>query len=262
MAKSLATDPSRPIEVIEISLDSFASVRAGAAAFLKKTDKLNVFVANAGVMACPYGKTADGFETQFGTNHLGHFLLFHHLKPALLAGAASSPDFASRVIVVSSSGHRMVKDGIRFTDYNFEEPDSYDVWQAYGQSKLANVYFANEIDRKYGTEGIHALSLHPGSITTPLQRHIADNEWAQAIRNSPAYVAVRKSTEQGAATTVWAAIAKEWEGKGGKHLDNVQESVPVQEGANAGMGGYAPLAYNPEGEARLWADSLRMCGLN
>lgn len=131
VASSIATDPSRPIGVIEMVLDSLASIKAGAASLLEKTDTLNILINNAGVMATPAGKTADGFETQFGTNHLGHFLLFQLLRPALVASAAGSPDFASRVISVSSTGHRMIP-SIRFDDLNWDGPGAYDKWQAYG----------------------------------------------------------------------------------------------------------------------------------
>ncbi|KAG7146990.1 Oxidoreductase calI like protein [Verticillium longisporum] len=140
-----------PIHAIELRLDSFASVRAAAKAFHDKGDKLNLLILNAGVMATPEWKTEDGFEAQFGTNHLGHFLLFQLLKPDLLA--ASTPDFQSRVVSVASSAHRYSK--VRLDDLNFEK-DPYEPWTAYGQSKTANIYFANEVERRYGSKGLHA----------------------------------------------------------------------------------------------------------
>jgi len=136
-----------PVVAIEMRLDSLASVRAAARVFLAQSSKLNLLICNAGVMATPEEKTEDGFEIQFGTNHLGHFLLFQLLKPALLA--ATVPYFESRVISVASSAHRLGQ--VRLHGLNFgQEP--YNTWAAYGQSKTANIYFANEIERRYGSK--------------------------------------------------------------------------------------------------------------
>jgi len=147
------------VELIEMNQSSLASVRKGAAEVLKKSGgKLNIFVANAGIMAGPYAVTQDGFEAQFGTNHLSHFLLFQLIKDALLAG--STAEFNSRVVVLSSSGHLITAPKIG--DYGFQDGKIYDGWAAYGQSKTANIWMANEIERQYGDRGLHALSLHPG----------------------------------------------------------------------------------------------------
>lgn len=259
IAKSIATDSTRPVKVVEVELDSFASVKAGAADFLKKSgNKLNILICNAGVMAAPEGRTKDGFETQFGTNHLGHFLLFQLLKPALLA--ATTPDFNSRVISLSSSGHRM--GGIHFGNINLtEKSDPYDPWKAYGQAKTANIYFANEIDRRYGSKHLHALSLHPGVIQTELGRHVADDPLMKEIGSDPEMQKLSKSIPQGAATSVWAAIGKEWEGKGGRFLSDVAEDGPVAPNANMVAAGYAPHAYDTEAAKRLWIESLDMVGM-
>ena len=142
VAKDISTsNPGQVVEVIKMELDSFDSVRAAVADFLNKTKKLNILINNAGVMACPEGRTQDGFETQWGTNVLGHFLLFQLLKDTL--SASSSPQFASRVVSVSSSGHRI--SGIHFDNYNLDKDpsDTYDPWKAYGQSKTGNIYLAN-----------------------------------------------------------------------------------------------------------------------
>ncbi|OLN92160.1 Retinol dehydrogenase 12-like protein 1 [Colletotrichum chlorophyti] len=241
------------VEVIKLDLGSLESVRQGAKEFLSKSDKLNVLINNAGVMACPRGKTAEGFETQFGTNHLGHFLLFNLLKPTLLA--SSTPAFNSRVVALSSLAHR---DGvINFDDLNFDRTEYHD-WSAYGQAKLANILFANELDRRYGAKGLHALSVHPGVIVSPLQRHRAD---FQEMMKSPAIAAFLKSTAQGAATSVWAATAKEWEGKGGRYLEDVSEAEAVPPDAPQGSPGYSKLAYDPPAEKRLWLESLKLVGL-
>ncbi|KAK3077247.1 hypothetical protein LTS18_010829 [Coniosporium uncinatum] len=243
------------VEHITMDLGSLESVRAGANEFLSKESKLNVLVCNAGVMATPYGKTVDGFETQFGTNHLGHFLLFELVKDALLAG--STPDFNSRVVCVSSSGHRGAP--VQFGDYNWEKAE-YSPWGGYGQAKTSNIYMANEIERRYGSKGIHGFSLMPGGIMTGLQIHVPESmlkTWdTEDVRN------FMKSPEQGAATQVWAAVGKLWEGKGAKYLEDCAEAGPVDEGTNVPGGpGYAKWAFNEEGERRLWEDSMKMVGL-
>ncbi|OHE92533.1 short-chain dehydrogenase [Colletotrichum orchidophilum] len=242
------------VEVIKLDLGSLESVRQGAKTFLSKSDKLNVLVNNAGVMACPKGKTVDGFETQFGTNHLGHFLLFQLLKPTLLA--SSTPSFNSRVISVSSSGHRGGR--INFEDFNFDHTVEYQPWAGYGQAKLANILFANELDRRYGAKGLHALSLMPGGIETPLQRHSPE---ISVMIKDPHIAKIMKSTAQGAATSVWAAVAKEWEGKGGKYLENCAEAEQVAPEAGMLAPGYAPTAFDPAAEKKLWIESLKMVGL-
>ena len=248
VASELSTDPARPVQLIEMSLDSFASVRKGAADFLAQESKLHISINNAGVMATPEGKTADGFEQQFGTNHLGHFLLFQLLEPALLAGA--TPEQPSRVIVVSSTGHRQVK-ALDFDNLDFLQTP-YNPWLAYGNSKLANIYFANELTRRYQDQNLIGLSLHPGSIKTPLQRHVDDDTMVKSATSTPEYQAQLKSVEQGAATTVWAAVGKEWMDRGGVYLENVGEAGPVEPKGPPYRPGYSPAAYKPEDERRLW----------
>lgn len=239
------------IEHLHLELDSLESVRAAAEEFLRRSKKLDVIVNNAAVMACPEGATKDGFETQFGTNYLGHFLLFELLRPTLLA--SSTPDFNSRVVSVSSSGHRAST--VLFDDLDLKK-GGYQPWKAYGQAKTANIWLALEIERRYGSQGLHANALHPGGIWTPLQRHnpgmkekYGDNEEVQKYM---------KSTEQGAATSVYAAISRDWEGRGGKYLENCTESQP-HDGISSD--GYAPHAYDATGAQRLWELSLKLVGL-
>lgn len=247
-------EPGR-VELLKIDLNSLDSVRAAAQTFLEKSKTLNALVNNAGIMATPQGKTADGFESQFGTNHLAHFLLFQLLKPILLA--SSTPEFNSRVVIVASSGHRA--GGVRFGDYGFEQTP-YSPWAAYGQSKTSNIYMANEIERRYGARGLHALSLHPGGIMSGLQKHLPES--AQKDWNSNQEIVLyMKSAAQGAATSVFAALSKEWEGRGGRYLENCAESPPVPKGHKQTDAGYVPHAYDEEGEKRLWVDSLRMVGV-
>jgi NAD(P)-dependent dehydrogenase (short-subunit alcohol dehydrogenase family) len=252
-----------PVHLVILDQESLDSVRAGAKEILEKSGgKINVVINNAGVMATPKGLTKDGLETQFGTNHVAHFLLFELLKPALLA--SSTPDFQSRVISVSSIGHRY--GSVNFGDFNFERTE-YSPFPAYGQSKTANIWFANELERRYGSKGLHGLSLHPGGIHTGLQQHV--DQRTQEMWKNPVIRQYMKSPEQGAATSVYAAISKNWEGKGGRYLSNCEEQLPDGEaeaftdgaGMRIGDDGYGPHAYDPESEARLWKESLALVGL-
>jgi NAD(P)-dependent dehydrogenase (short-subunit alcohol dehydrogenase family) len=257
----VASEPtaSGKIHILEMELGSFASVRAAAAEFLTHNDALSIFVANAGVMATPRGTTEDGYETQFGTNHLGHFLLLQLLLPAL-AHAAKTAGRGSRVVFVSSSGHR--RSSVRMSgDYDFEGGKAYDPWDGYGQAKTANIWTANELERRYGAQGVHGFSLHPGGILTPLQRHLTEEQIAQ-WKKIPGVDLMVKSPRQGAATSVWAATAGYWEGKGGVYLEDCSVALPKAEAdADLSWGGHAEYAYNAEGERRLWEDSLKMVGL-
>ena len=258
VAADLSTDPASPVKVIEMSLDSFDSIRKGAAHFLSQASQLHVLINNAGIMACPEGKTKDGYEVQFGTNHLGHFLLFELLKPALLA--AATPERPSRVISVSSTGHRNVE-ALDFDNLDFSR-SAYSPMIAYGNSKLANIYFANELTRRYQDRHLHALSLHPGSIATPLQRYLKDSPGYDAVMNDPCYQAQLKSTEQGAATTVWAAVGEEWLNRGGVYLENVGEAEPAEREGPPYRTGYIAAAFKPVDERRLWEVSEKLCDVN
>ena len=253
----LSTDASRPIKVIEMSLDSFASIRKGVDDFLSQMSTLNVLINNASIMACPEGKTADGFELQFGTNHLGHFLLFQLLRPALLA--AATPERPSRVISVSSTGHRNIK-AIDFDNLDFSKSE-YNPVIAYSNSKLANIHFANELTRRYESQNLIGLSLHPGSIKTPLMRYFEGHPAYEAAMADENYQAQTKSVKQGAATSVWAAIGKEWMHRGGVYLEDVGEADPAEPEGPAYRPGYGEGAYHPESERKLWQVSERMVGV-
>ncbi|RGP74646.1 hypothetical protein FSPOR_1224 [Fusarium sporotrichioides] len=247
-------ESTAPVYGIKLQLDSFTSVRAAARTFLEKSDRLNLLILNAGVMANPEGRTEDGFETQFGTNHLGHFLLFQLLKPALLA--ASSPSFHSRVISLTSKAHRL--GSVRFDDFNFEK-EPYNPWLAYAQSKTANIYFAAELERRYGSQGVHGLAAHPGSVVTNLARHIDLSQFDYEGELGR----YTKSPEQGAATTVYAALSKDLEGRGGMYLANCDKEPPMKPGADPAsvVPGYASWIYNKEAEGRLWVESLGLVGI-
>ncbi|TQN70336.1 Retinol dehydrogenase 12 [Colletotrichum shisoi] len=244
-----------PIHAIELRLDSLASVRSAAEAFLSKSDRLNLLILNAGVMATPEGRTEDGFETQFGTNHLGHFLLFQLLKPALLAATSPGSEFQSRVVSLSSLAHHLGK--VRLDDFNFEK-EPYQPWTAYGQSKTANLYFASELERRHGSKGLHALSVHPGVIATGLFQYLPQ-EQRETFSKDESVQKRMKSIPQGAATTVYAALSKEWEGRGGKYIADLVEQGPAPESGDS-RSGYAPWAYDEDAARELWEKSNKLVG--
>jgi NAD(P)-dependent dehydrogenase (short-subunit alcohol dehydrogenase family) len=244
---------SERVHILELDLNSLDSVRACAKEFLSKSKKLNIFIANAGIMASPEGRTKDGFETQFGTNHLAHFLLLNLLKPTLVASA--SPEFNSRVILLSSIGHRYAQP--KLDNLNLE--GEYNEFLAYGASKTAAIWTANQVDRLYGSAGLHAFAVHPGAIDTDLQRHLSD-EVKKAV-NTDELINLYQTPQQGAATTVWAATAKELEGLGGKYIEQCQISKPLAENGEQWSPGYAAWAYDPDKERKLWLKSLELVGL-
>ncbi|KAJ4188310.1 hypothetical protein NW767_011972 [Fusarium falciforme] len=247
-------EPSR-MEIIEMDQANLSSVRAAAAAILAKTSNIHLLVNNAGIMAIPDLRlTADGHELQFGTNHLSHFLFYKLLEPALLA--AASLDLPSRVVNLTSSAH--IVHGINNSNsYDFQK-GGYDPIVAYGQSKTANIYMANEIERRYGSRHLHSTSVHPGIIQTGLTQHMPPD----AFKGKEFWYPTMKSVEQGAATSVWAAVGKAWEHEGGKYLANCAIAEPHAEGDDKfTSSGYAPHAYNVEKAKRLWSDSLKLVGL-
>lgn len=250
-------EPGR-VELVEMDNLSLDSVGEAAAEILSRSNnKVNILINNAGIMAVPdLRHTKDGNEMQFGVNHLAHFLLYKLLEAALLANATS--EFSSRVVNVSSSGHiaQSINDS---NNYNFEK-GGYSEWGAYGQSKTANIYMSNAIERYHGSKGLRATSLHPGGIMTNLAQFMAPE--ALKAFDTPEITRYLRSPEQGAATTVWAAIGKEWESRG-RYLADCAESGPIKEGDGPlfSTTGYAPFAYDVEREDRLWKDSLRLVGL-
>ena len=235
------------IELILPDISNLSSVRSAAAGFLSRSDKLNVLIENADVMVCAEYKTADGFEMRMGTNHFGHFLFFQLLKPTLLKSSTSS--FQSRVVIVSSSGHRISP--IRLYDVDFAK-EGYQRSTAYGQAKTANIYLANSIERHYGARGLHGHALYPGAVfETELTRHATEEDVAQMGGMEP-FKKVARSAAQGAATQVWAAVSTNLEGKGGVYLADVGVAKPAAEKELVGGPGYAPHAYDEEAEEKLW----------
>lgn len=247
----LTTSPQ--VHLLELDLNSLESVRACATEFLSKEKKLDVFIANAGIMATREGKTQDGFETQLGVNHLAHFLFFNLLKPALLAAAPS------RAVFLSSIGHRSAE--VNFDDINFSKEGSYNPWVAYGQSKTCNLWTANEIERRYGNKGLHSWSVQPGGVPASGLLQHTPAETQAALSEDEVLKKVFKNIEQGAATSVWGAVAKALEGKGGKYLEDCQIAKPWKEEDGQWAPGYASFAYDKEKEKKLWAMSLELVGM-
>jgi len=237
------------VEVEALELGSLASIRAFGERFLARHAALQILVNNAGVMACPFAKTADGFEQQFGANHLGHFLMTGLIAPALLKGAPS------RIVSVSSRGHQ--QSPVVFDDIHFERRP-YDKWLAYGQAKTANILFAVELERRLGARGVHANALHPGVIMTELSRHLHREDYEFLRKRAPGGQLKLKSVEAGAATSVYAATAPELEGRGGLYLEDC--GVAAINDDPSATGGVRSYALDPEAAKRLWAISEAAVG--
>jgi NAD(P)-dependent dehydrogenase (short-subunit alcohol dehydrogenase family) len=204
---------------------------------------LHILVNNAGVMASPLARTAEGWELQFATNHLGHFTLATGLHRALAeAGGA-------RVVSVSSSAH--LNSPVVFDDIHFRERE-YDPWAAYGQSKTANVLFAVAATKRWASDGITVNALMPGAIRTSLQRYITDEALAQMRARMGGGAPAWKTPEQGAATSVLVATSPLLEGVGGRYFEDCNEAEPNQPGTRRGVAAYA---LDPEAAALLWAVS-------
>jgi len=217
---------------------------------------IDLLINNAGVMASPLMRTADGFEMQFGTNHLGHFLLSALLAPNLVAGAKASGKRA-RLVSLSSIGHRRA--GVNFDDPNYEHRD-YDKWEAYGQAKTANSLFAVGFDKRFKDQGVNANAVMPGGIMTPLQRHMSIEEQRAMgwLDENDQPREGFKTTEQGAATSVWAAIGDELDGVGGLYLEDCNQAVPWSQ--ERPWNGVMPHALDPEAADRLWDLSVKTVG--
>lgn len=247
------------VSLIKMDNASMASVRTAAAAILAQSNgQINLLINNAGIMGVTdLTLMRDQFEIHYAVNYLSHFLLFQLLRSSLLA--SSTANFCSRVVNVSSSAHRASKlDGS--TSFRFENRQ-YSHEAAYADSKLAAVYMANEIDRRYRDKGLHATSLHPGCINTNIGRNIGPEFVAQIMSNS-GILKIMKSAEQGAATTVIAAIGKDWEGKGGRYLEDCEEAKRGLDDNDAFGVGWVRQTYNPEAEERLWRESLETLGMS
>ncbi|MET3663727.1 SDR family NAD(P)-dependent oxidoreductase [Caulobacter sp. 1776] len=217
---------------------------------------IDILINNAGVMACPLARTADGLEMQIGTNHFGHFLLSVLLAPNLIAGAKASGK-TSRLVSLSSIGHR--RSGVNFDDPNYQTRP-YDKWEAYGQAKTANSLFAVGFDKRFKDRGVRANAVMPGGIMTPLQRHMTlDEQRAMGwLDENDKPREGFKTTEQGAATSVWAAVGDELEGVGGLYLEDCNQAVPWSQ--ERPWNGVMSHALDPEAADRLWDLSVKTTG--
>ena len=251
-----ASVPDADLSIHELDLADLSSVARFAEQAAAVLDRVDVLINNAGVMACPEGRTADGFETQFGTNHLGHFALTLRLMPLLRR--AESP----RVVTLSSGGHRI--SDVDLEDPNFETTP-YDAWVAYGRSKSANAHFAAELARRSG-DGLLSFSVHPGAIVTRLGRHLTP-ELTEALMARARASASRqggssgggmrfKSVEAGAATQLWAATSPDAAAHNGRYFADCGPTAP-----GPGEQGYEPWIDNAVTAGRLWKLSEQLVGL-
>jgi NAD(P)-dependent dehydrogenase (short-subunit alcohol dehydrogenase family) len=244
--------------LVALDLASLKSVRVCAEGLLKKGEPFDVVIANAGVMATPFTNTADHFEMQFGTNHLGHFVLVNRIASLIRAGG--------RLINLSSAGHRF--SNVDLQDPNFERTP-YDPWVAYGRSKSANILFAVAFDRRHRGNGIRAAAVHPGGVQTELDRHLDPVHIKKTIEQTNKRLASEgkapfqlKTIPQGAATSVWAAVVAPADEIGGRYCENchvgrvVSDDVTIT-ATSEGVRGYA---LDPKNAEALWKKSEEMVG--
>ena len=250
VARELRQDnPAAQLASLSMDLADLDSVRATAADIIAHYPQIHLLINNAGVMACPFGRTAQGFEIQFGTNHLGHFLFSALLAPAMIAAGAG------RVITLSSAGHKLAP--VNFDDPLYRER-SYDKWQAYGESKTANALFAVGLDARLQGRGIRSFAVHPGAIMTGLGRHMDSDDYEVLMSRIPAGEAMEfKTMEQGAATSVWAATAPALDGCGGYYLEDCNIATAAAPDVGGGVESYAMDGAAAE---RLWLLSESLVG--
>jgi NAD(P)-dependent dehydrogenase (short-subunit alcohol dehydrogenase family) len=253
-----AAEGGGSFEVLELDLASLKSVRAAADKLVADGRLFDVIIANAGVMATPQGKTEDGFETQFGTNHLGHFVFVNRIAKLIKKGG--------RLVNLSSAGHRY--GNIDLNDPNFETTP-YEPFVAYGRSKTANILFAVEFDRRHRDRGVRATAVHPGGIMTELARHMPDGaiealvqqiQQQRAAAGEPPFEF--KSIPQGAATSVWAGVVASADEVGGKYCEDCQVAklIPPDSPVSAISSGVRGYALDPENAKALWKKSEALVG--
>lgn len=251
---------SGEVSVAALDLADQSSVKEFAAGFLAShflggSGSLDILINNAAIMASPERRVGPGWESQFATNHLGHFALTNLLWPALAAGAGA------RVVSLSSTGHKLSP--IRFEDINFET--GYDKWRAYGQAKTANSLFAVQLDAFGRDSGVRAFAVHPGGIMTELQRHLPREEmiaagWMDEAGNVNARF---KTPAQGAATSVWAATSPTLTGMGGVYCEDCDIAEPTVVGSpEARIRGVDAHAVDRADAARLWTLSAELTEIN
>ena len=244
------------LELVELDLASLKSVRSCADALLADGRTFDAIIANAGVMRTPYGRTSDGFETQFGTNHLGHFVLVNRIARLIASGG--------RLVNLTSSGHRFAD--VNLIDPNFEHTP-YDPWIAYGRSKTANVLFAVEFDRRHKQRGVRAIAVHPGGVKTELGRHMDPGEHEKIVAQISAQLVAAgeppvrlKTIRQGAATSIWAAFVASVEDVGGRYCENCHLSPTTEETISPLSEGVRPYALDAERAKALWVKSEELVG--
>ena len=238
-----------PVDLVEMDLASLSSVRKAASDLIARAQRFDAIIANAGVMACPQGKTQDGFETQFGTNHLGHFVFVNRLVPLLNPGA--------RIVTLSSAGHQ--RSDVDLDDPNFERTE-YQPFTAYGRSKTANILYAVALDSRLKARGVRATSIHPGGIQTELGRHLTPGLIAQmkARLRSMTGTSAFKSVPQGSATSVWSGFVASADAVGGHCCEDCHVAeVNDDPTSRVGVRSYAvDLAHAND----LWRKSEEMVG--
>jgi len=250
--RALADAGHTAVDLVEADLASLSSVRKAAGDLLARAKPFDVIIANAGVMACPQGKTQDGFETQFGTNHLGHFVFVNRLVPLLKSGA--------RVVTLSSAGHQL--SDVNIEDPNFERTP-YQAFAAYGRSKTANILYVVALDSRLKGRGVRATAIHPGGIQTELARHLTP-ELIEQLRARISMGAAQapvfrfKSVPQGSATSVWAGFVASADAVGGRYCEDCHVcEVNDDPTSRAGVRSYAlDLAHAND----LWRKSEEMVG--
>ena len=245
------------VEAIVCDLASLASVRACGEEARDRFERIDLLINNAGVMACPQGETVDGFEMQFSTNHLGHFLLTKELMPLLEKAADAGRD--ARIVNLSSRGHHM--DKVHLDDPNFRNRE-YHKWLSYGQSKTANILFTVGLQNRFGHKGITAVAVHPGGIQTNLGRHMTDEDraWMRSrmqAQSDEEMLAAFKTIPQGAATTCFAATEPSLQGNGGVYCEDCHVAPVDDESPTDGVRSYA---LDPATADALWSLSERMVG--
>jgi NAD(P)-dependent dehydrogenase (short-subunit alcohol dehydrogenase family) len=243
-------------ELVELDLANLASVRACAEQLLRKGQPFDVIIANAGVMATPLSFTADHFEMQFGTNHLGHFVLVNRIAPLIRRGG--------RLINLSSGGHR--RSNVDLEDPNFERTP-YEPFLAYGRSKTANILFAVAFDQRHRGSGIRAAAVHPGVIETELGRHVDIENIRTMIQKMNDQLIAQgkapfqwKTVPQGAATSVWAGVVASGEEIGGQYCENCHVGEIVADNAAVFSEGVRAYALDPNTADALWKKSEEMVG--
>lgn len=242
--------PGAMVELAILDLSQLDSVRRGADDIAERFPRVDRLINNAGVMACPLGRTAEGLETQLGTNHLGHFVLTARLMPNILAANEA------RIVNLSSAGHRL-------TPFDFDDPffetTPYNKWLAYGRAKTANVLFSVALDRHYKDRGVRAYAVHPGTIRTELGRHMDQNDAKNfATKSSEEESRKFKQVPQGAATSVWAATAPELDGQGGIYCEDCHVAETIDD-SSIGHG-VKSWALEEEAAERLWRLSEQWSG--